>query len=92
MVSCELCAVCSLLPLLQVIKELRNTSYRDKLRGSVLASRQQTCLHPTVSKMPAGAANQACKQLVASRKCSFHNQVSCQAYAAAHPQSLTELA
>lgn len=37
----------------------------------MLGSRQQLCLHPTVSKLPGGAANQACRALVASRTCSW---------------------
>eukprot|EP00877_Chromochloris_zofingiensis_P002619 jgi/Chrzof1/12358/Cz06g31220.t1 len=58
--------------LAQVIKELRNTSY--KVRTSVLGSRQQMCLHPKVSKMTGGAANFACKGLVHHKQCQWHNK------------------
>lgn len=37
----------------------------------MLSSRQQTCLHPTASKLSGGAANQACKALTSARKCSW---------------------
>lgn len=40
-------------------------------RTTVLGSRQQLCLHPSVSKLSGGAANQACRGLVASRTCSW---------------------
>ena len=40
-------------------------------RVAVLGSRQQLCLHPSVSTMAGGAANQACRTLVASRTCSW---------------------
>ncbi|KAF5829552.1 helicase C-terminal domain-containing protein, partial [Dunaliella salina] len=36
--------------LAQVIKELKNTSYVDRIRSTVLSSRQQTCLHPQVQR------------------------------------------
>ena len=43
----------------------------DRVRSTVLASRQQTCLHPQVSKMSGGQANNACKALVSHKKCSW---------------------
>ncbi|PNW86513.1 hypothetical protein CHLRE_02g089608v5 [Chlamydomonas reinhardtii] len=61
--------------LAQVMKELRNCSYKDRVRSSVLSSRQQTCLHPAASKLSGGAANQACKALTSARKCSWHNSL-----------------
>ncbi|EFJ52319.1 hypothetical protein VOLCADRAFT_30322, partial [Volvox carteri f. nagariensis] len=61
--------------LAQVMKELRNSSYKDRVRSTVLSSRQQTCLHPTANKLSGGAANQACKALTSARKCSWHNQL-----------------
>ncbi|GIL94350.1 hypothetical protein Vretimale_579 [Volvox reticuliferus] len=61
--------------LAQVMKELRNSSYKDRVRSTVLSSRQQTCLHPTASKLSSGAANQACKALTTAKKCSWHNQL-----------------
>ncbi|KXZ47102.1 hypothetical protein GPECTOR_38g339 [Gonium pectorale] len=47
----------------------------DRVRSTVLSSRQQTCLHPTASKLTGGAINQACKALTAAKKCSWHNQL-----------------
>lgn len=38
----------------------------------MLGSRQQLCLHPRVSTLSGGAANQACRALVASRTCSWY--------------------
>ena len=62
--------------LAQVMKELRNTSYQDRVQSTVLASRQQTCIHPKVSKLTNGSqANNACKSLVSKRKCNYHNQL-----------------
>ena len=55
--------------LAQVQRELRATAYRP--RSSVLASRQQTCLNPSVSALPAAGANQACRALVARRGCKW---------------------
>ena len=44
---------------------------RDRVRSTVLASRQQTCLHPTVSKMQGMQGNNGCKALVAAKKCNW---------------------
>ena len=40
-------------------------------RVAILGSRQQLCLHPTVSTLSGGAANQACRGVVASKDCSW---------------------
>lgn len=51
----------------QVIGELRSTAYRPKM--SVLASRQQMCVHRDISKLAGTAQNMACKAAVAARSC-----------------------
>ena len=51
----------------QVMKELARTSYQPKT--TVLGSRQQSCLNPNVNRLPAGAANQACRALTSKRNC-----------------------
>ncbi|GAX78033.1 hypothetical protein CEUSTIGMA_g5475.t1 [Chlamydomonas eustigma] len=61
--------------LAQVIKELRNTSYSDRVKSTVLASRQQSCLHPKISKLSGGQANNGCKSLVSHKKCSWYNNL-----------------
>ncbi|MEW5299138.1 MAG: hypothetical protein WDW38_005032 [Sanguina aurantia] len=63
--------------LAQVVRELRNTSYKDRIRSSVLSSRQQSCLNPAVNKLPGAACNTACKALVAGKKCSWYNNLRC---------------
>ncbi len=59
--------------LAKVVQELRNTSYRP--RTCILGSRQQMCVHPTVSKLQGSAQNQACRCLVAKQECKAHNAV-----------------
>jgi regulator of telomere elongation helicase 1 len=54
----------------QVMGELRATRYRP--RTAVLHARHQSCLHPAVKTLPAGAANQACRGLVGRRGCKWH--------------------
>ena len=51
----------------QVIGELKSTTYRPKM--SVLASRQQMCVHRDISKLAGTAQNMACKAAVAARSC-----------------------
>ncbi|WIA37112.1 hypothetical protein OEZ86_014079 [Tetradesmus obliquus] len=58
--------------LAQVIKELRNTSYR--VRTTVLGSRTQLCLHDKVSKLAGQAANFTCRALVAHKQCRWHTK------------------
>jgi regulator of telomere elongation helicase 1 len=59
----------------QVVHELRNTSYASKLRTTVLSSRQQTCLHPRVSRLQSvRAANLACRAHVAHKQCEYYSK------------------
>lgn len=59
----------------QVVRELRATSYASKLRTTVLSSRQQTCIHPRVSKAPTlAAANAGCRMAVSQNQCKFLNK------------------
>ncbi|KAA6423773.1 MAG: regulator of telomere elongation helicase 1-like [Trebouxia sp. A1-2] len=67
--------------LAQVMKELRNTSYRP--RSTVLGSRNQMCLHPTVSTLAGAAANQACRSLMQTRSCRWGNEVD--SFSSSHP-------
>ena len=73
--------------LAKVVKELRSTSYRPKT--CVLGSRQQMCIHPTVSKIQGNAQNQACRALVAKQACKAHNSV--QEWLLANKQAATQL-
>ncbi len=57
----------------QVMKELNSTNYKPRV--SVLGSRQQSCLNPSVQQLPATAANQACRALVGKRECKWHRNV-----------------
>ncbi len=41
----------------------------------ILGSRQQMCVHPTVSRMNGPACNQACKALTAKRQCPWCDAV-----------------
>ena len=41
-------------------------------KTTILGSRQQLCLNPAVSKLPAAAANQACRSEVSHRSCSWY--------------------
>jgi hypothetical protein len=45
----------------QVVKELKATSYRPKI--SVLGSRSQMCVHPSISKLEGAALDHACRQI-----------------------------
>ncbi len=49
-------------------------------KSAVLGSRQQMCQHPTISKLPAAAGNQACRAATKSRSCAW-----CAARAACPP-------
>ena len=55
--------------LAQVFKELRSTSYR--VRMTILGSRQQLCVHPKISKAPAGAHFHT--HFCVARKCDLNN-------------------
>ncbi len=67
----------------QVMGELSTTAYAPKV--AVLGSRQQSCMHPTVQQLPAAAANQACRGLVARRACKWHGNV--ERYMKANPDA-----
>lgn len=54
----------------QVIGELRGTSFRTRVRSTILASRAQTCLNPQVAAAGQGA-NAACRVAVKAQKCSW---------------------
>ncbi|XP_064119923.1 Fanconi anemia group J protein-like isoform X2 [Macrobrachium nipponense] len=57
------------------MKELRRTAYKH-VRTTVLSSREHTCIHPTVSKMP--NKNEGCQQLIDPREgpgCRFNHGV-----------------
>ncbi|QDZ22420.1 DNA repair helicase [Chloropicon primus] len=73
--------------LAKVIKELKATSYRP--RTCILGSRQQMCIHPTISKMQGNPQNQACRSLVAKQGCKAHNMVT--EWMAANKQAATQL-
>ncbi|CAD7669125.1 unnamed protein product [Nyctereutes procyonoides] len=60
--------------LTQVIRELRNTSYRPRV--CVLGSREQLCIHPEVKKQESNHMQiHLCRKKVASRSCHFYNNV-----------------
>ena len=58
--------------LAQVVGELKRTSYAPT--AVVLGSRQQLCIHPTVSRATSAAAvNRGCASALKKGNCSFHN-------------------
>lgn len=60
--------------LAQVVRELATTVYRPKI--SVVGSREQLCIHPSVKNVGSNTAQQAlCQQLVKKRSCSYHQKV-----------------
>ncbi|KAK9810499.1 hypothetical protein WJX72_011819 [[Myrmecia] bisecta] len=59
--------------LAQVMRELKGSGYKPKT--CVLGSRQQMCLHPTVSALSGAAANQACRAVTTSRSCQWFNRL-----------------
>lgn len=66
----------------QVVKELRNTVFKD-LRVCVLGSRDQMCIEDSVKSIPnSSARTAACKKLVDRRSCKFHSNV---ASSSGHP-------
>ncbi|CAN0265650.1 unnamed protein product, partial [Phaeothamnion confervicola] len=54
----------------KVVRELKRTVYRPRL--SLLGSREQLCVHETVSTMKGAGMNNACGALVKGRRCKFH--------------------
>ena len=52
-------------------------------KTTILGSRQQLCLNPAVSKLPAAAANQACRSEVSHRSCSWYTNPSLQSHSCA---------
>jgi regulator of telomere elongation helicase 1 len=63
----------------KVISELKSTSYSKSnyLTVSLLGSRQQLCIHPTISTLASNSTqqNQACHQATKQFKCQFHNNL-----------------
>lgn len=57
----------------QVIRELRDTSYRPKM--AVLGSRDQLCIHDKVSKLKTASLNHACQVAVSRHTCQFKNNL-----------------
>ena len=55
----------------QIIRELKKTTYRDT-KMTILASRDHTCIHPTVSKMK--NRTEGCKELIDRRQNGFQGQ------------------
>jgi regulator of telomere elongation helicase 1 len=53
----------------QVVRELKQSGYSPRV--AVLASRDQLCVHPSVSKMPSAAKVHACRSATKARKCGF---------------------
>ncbi|XP_065085452.1 regulator of telomere elongation helicase 1 homolog [Ochlerotatus camptorhynchus] len=61
--------------LTQVMQEMKNTSY-SFMKGVVLGSRDQLCIHPEVSKEDGNSVKtNLCKAKVQSRTCSFYSRV-----------------
>ncbi|GAB4815023.1 hypothetical protein N2152v2_002069 [Parachlorella kessleri] len=74
----------------QVMKELRNSGYRQAWpNNALLSSRQQTCLNPSVSSLTGVAANRACRALVAGRACKWHLNV--ERFVKRSPEALQEV-
>lgn len=61
--------------LTQVMQEMKNTSY-SFMKGVVLGSRDQLCIHPEVSKEEGNSVKtNLCKAKVQARMCSFYSRV-----------------
>lgn len=60
----------------QVIKELRNTSYRDEVRTAVLGSRDHLCVEPVVNQHRGAMLNSQCRRMVKNKACAYSNKVS----------------
>ncbi|XP_070389958.1 Fanconi anemia group J protein homolog isoform X2 [Dermacentor albipictus] len=56
----------------QVVKELKKTDYGN-VRMCILSSRERTCIHPRVSKLP--NKNELCKELLDDMGCRFHSNM-----------------
>lgn len=59
--------------LTQVISELKSTGYNPRM--TVMASREQLCVHERVSKLRGGALNHACSKVSAQRSCMYKNNL-----------------
>ena len=59
--------------LTQVVSELRSTSYIPRM--TVMASREQLCVHERISKLKGGALNHACSKVSAARSCMYKNNL-----------------
>ncbi|CAK9290208.1 unnamed protein product [Gordionus sp. m RMFG-2023] len=61
----------------QVMHELKKTKYASLIHSSILASREQLCIHPQVSKESNNAIKiQKCRGKLFHRTCHFYNNVS----------------
>lgn len=59
--------------LTQVISELRSTGYKPRM--TIMASREQLCVHERISKLRGGALNHACSKVSAQRSCMYKNNL-----------------
>ena len=59
--------------LAQVVSELRNSGYSPRM--SVLGSREQLCIHPSISKIKGSALTHACNTSSAKRACMYKNNL-----------------
>ena len=55
----------------QIVRELKKTTYRDT-KMTILASREHTCIHPTISKMK--NKTEGCKELIDKKQNGFQGQ------------------
>lgn len=55
--------------LTQVVRELKKTAYRPRI--AVLGSREQLCVHPSVSQLRGTQQNNACRALTAAHGCKY---------------------
>lgn len=66
----------------QISRELRHTGYAAEVKYVALASRKQTCIHSVVSKFQdTDRLNDACKELVKTEKCTYHNESQFESFA-----------
>lgn len=59
--------------LVQVVKELKASAFKP--RTAVLGSREQLCVHPTISRLSGATQGNACKSTCKSRSCSFRSNL-----------------
>ena len=59
----------------QVMKELKSTSAKGKVKVALLGSRSQLCVHPDVQALNGTAQKHACQKLIKGQSCKYYKGV-----------------